>query len=135
MEADSGRVYDAIAIDAYIKHLHTRIAALNDQLHDAHERTKRAEARARGQAVDELEPAPTTTNQEKVRRVLASPPPPPPPSVVFPAGNTDVHDEFWFRDGHLDSLEENDVFLGELRAPAQPVPDPPARRRRRFARG
>jgi hypothetical protein len=120
IDIGSGRVYDAGTIDTYIQHLHTRIASLNDQLHDAHERTRRAEALVRGTVVDDF--VPNARYEVTVDRAFTTSPRRPPSE-----GDLDLHDEFWSRDGHLEMLED-ETFLSDLRD------EPPRKRRRRFAR-
>jgi hypothetical protein len=127
IDAQSGRVYDAELIDTYIHHLHMRIASLNDQLHDAQERTRRAEAHANGRFVDALQPESTTTYQAMIGRATETFDETEPELV--PGAATSLHDEFWYRDSsHLEMLE-GDTFLGDLRDAAGPQAPTPKRRR------
>jgi len=126
--APAGRVYDAATMDAYIQHLHNRIAVLNDELNDCHQQLRGTPA-----------PEPSDEYQNKVRRAFSD-------ATAMPAGvaassaaarqslpDPDVHDSFWERDDHLASLAD-ESFLGHLRESGDDPFGTANKRRRRFTR-
>ena len=126
-DTPAGRVYDAATMDAYIQHLHNRIATLNDELTDCHQQL-------RGGTNGE----PSDRYQTKVRRAFADATTmpahlPAAPTVEPRPHDVDLHDSFWERDDHLESLAD-ESYLGHLRETDGDPFGTAGKRRRRFTR-
>jgi hypothetical protein len=115
-------------MDAYVQHLHNRIAVLNDELNDCLQQL-------RGNPVRE----PSDDYQNKVRRAFAEATAMPAtvqsssPSPRQPQADAEIHDSFWEREDHLESLAD-ESFLGHLRESEDDPFGTGGKRRRRFTR-